>query len=89
MRTTRPPQLFGIDTEDLIEVTAPGTGIPRRKPRATDDELRAIRAQLENGPCMAAYQAGIHGVVDAVSKVRARIQLVQTDDDDAVPGLRP
>lgn len=38
---------------------------------------------------MAAFQAGIHGIVDAASRSRARIQLVQTDDEDAVPGLRP
>lgn len=83
------PQLYAIDTADLVECTAAGIGIPRRRPRLTAQQCALIRHQLEHGGCLAAFEAGIHGVRDAAHPAVARVRLVQTDDLDAVPGLRP
>jgi len=62
MRTT--PQLYRIDTEDLVEVTSPGTGVPRRTPRLTAQQCALVRHQLENGGCLSAFLAGISGSQD-------------------------
>lgn len=79
----------------LIEVTDAGVGIPRRMPDAEWRRLAAqqrrywIRVQLEHGPCLAAFMDGIHAMRDVMRPEVGDILILQTDDLDAVPGLRP
>ncbi len=75
-------RLYAIDLEGLREVTDAGIGIPRRRPRLTAWELQLVRLQLEQGPCLAAFDAGIHRIVHTSDK------LIEIDHSGAIPGLR-
>lgn len=87
--TTAISQLYAIDTADFSDVTDSGVGILRRTPRLTPHQLAIVRWRLDNGSCLAAFDAGIHAVRDAIHHTISRIHLVQTDDLEALPGLRP
>lgn len=82
-------QVIGAIAAELDDCTAAGVGIPRRRPRLTAQQCALVRHQLEHGGCLAAFDAGIHGIRDAINPDVAIVRLVQTDDPDAVPGLRP
>ncbi len=79
-------QLYAIDARDFGAVTDAGFGPPSRRPRLTAQQRAIVRYQLERGPCLAAFDARIHGITS--TDTRSAL-LVQTDDLDAVPGLRP
>ena len=77
-------ELYDIDTEGLTEI---GIGIHRRKPRLSAWQLHLTRLQLENGTCLAAFDAGIHLIVDWFHPMTRRISLVEINHDRATPGL--
>jgi len=81
-------QLYDIDTDAFSDVTDTGIGIPRRKPRLTAWQLQLVRVQLESGACLAAFDAGIHRIVDVEAPITRRVALVEIEHDGAVPGLR-
>ncbi len=89
MTVPRLPRLYAIDAADCGSFTDFGVGIQQRPPSLTAQQRALVRWQLEHGACLAAFDARVHAVRDVMRPEVADVLLLQTDDLEAVPGLRP
>jgi|SRR6188474_357557 len=75
---TIPPALIDYESMELAEMTDAGVGIRARPPALTIRSmvLRALRAQLESGPFLAAFDAGLLDAHDEEPRNSDRISIV-------------